>query len=68
MFPVRETHITRNMCWPHRGTHITRDMCLPGRRTHVTRDTCSWVEEDILPGICVSQVGEHISLGYVFPR
>ena len=65
-FPDRGTHITRSMYFRGRGTYITRDMCFQGRgmhinrymgftsrETHITRDT---------QGICVSQVGEHISL------
>ena len=39
-FPVRRTHITKDMCLLSKGTHITRDMCFLGRGTHITRDMC----------------------------
>ena len=42
--------MSRDICFPGRGTHITRKMCFPERGTHIT-------------GICVSRVGEDISLG-----
>ena len=51
------------MCFPVRGTHITRDMCFLGRGMHFTRDMCFLGREHILLGICVSRVGEHILLG-----
>ena len=40
------------MCFAGRGTHITRDMGFPGKG-HILLGT----------NVCVSQVGEHISLG-----
>ena len=57
MFPVRGTHIIRDICFPGRGTQITRDIYFPGRGTHITRDMCFPVGEHISLGICVSQVG-----------
>ena len=46
------------------GTHIARDMCFPGRGTHVfLSEICvSWVGEHISLGKCLSLRGEHISL------
>ena len=47
--------------------HINRYMGFISRETHITRDTqgicVSQVGEHMSLGICVSQVGEHISLG-----
>ena len=64
-FPGRGTHITRDMCFPGRETHITRDMCFLGRGAYITWDMCFLGRGHISLGtnVCVSQVGEHISLG-----
>ena len=50
MFPVRGTHITRDMCFQV-GEHISQGIRFPQ------------VGEHISLGIYVSQVGEHRSLG-----
>ena len=60
---VRTTHITINMCFTDRGTHKTRNMCFPGWGKNITSDICFPRREYITLWICVSQVGEHISLG-----
>ena len=60
-FPGGETDITRDMCFPGGGTQIFRDICFPCGGTRITRDMCFPVGEDISLGVCVSQVGEHIS-------
>ena len=61
-FLGRGTHITRDMCFPGRGTYITGKMCFPERGNHITSDMSFPVGEDIQLEICVSRVGEHISL------
>ena len=61
-FPGRGTNITRDMCFPGRGTHITRDMCFPGRGTHITRNTCFPGRGKHITRHKCSLVGKHISL------
>ena len=49
--------------------HITRDICFPGREHISLGMSASRVEKQMSLRICVSQVGEHISVGvymYVF--
>ena len=47
--------------FPIPGTHFTSDMRFLSRETHITSEMCSPIT--IIKAICVSQVGEHISLG-----
>ena len=54
MFPVRGTHITRDLCFQV-GEHISLGILFPQ------------VGEHISLGIYVSQVGEHRSLGICVP-
>ena len=62
---VGEHIALRDMCFPGGGTHNTRDMCFLGRGAYITRDMCFPGRGHISLGtnVCVSQVGEHISLG-----
>ena len=37
----RETHFTRDMCFPDRLAHLSyRDMCFVSKGTRITRDMC----------------------------
>ena len=65
-FLGRGTHITWDICFLGRGTHITWDMCFPGKGTHITRGMCFLGRGKHITRICVSWVGEHISLGIKF--
>ena len=47
--------------FPIPGTHFTSDMRFPSWKTHITSEMCSLTTR--IKAICVSQVGEHISLG-----
>ena len=82
-FLSKGTHITRVMCFPGRETYITRDIglglknitsdtCFQDRERHIYHQGYLFPRQGNTyhyryKALCVSQVGEHMSLGICFP-